>query len=84
MVVRLLWRARTKLAVVATAVGGGAAAATIAGSDDPRKALKVCTTVPARLIRDAITAATIAFGSFLSKFHFWIVILKLGLFSLWY
>ena len=64
MVARLLWRSRTKLAVVATAVGGGAAAATIATSDDPQRALKVCTTVPVRLIRDSITAATIAFGSF--------------------
>lgn len=61
MATRLLWRARAKLAVVATAFGGGAAAAAIASSDDPQRALKVCTTVPTRLIRDSITAATIAF-----------------------
>ena len=84
MATRLLWRARAKLAVVATAFGGGAAAAAIASSDDPQRALKVCTTVPTRLIRDSITAATIAFGSFFSKFHFCVVELKLGFFSLWY
>ncbi|RVW81370.1 putative ABC1 protein [Vitis vinifera] len=66
MATRLLWRARAKLAVVATAFGGGAAAAAIASSDDPQRALKVCTTVPTRLIRDSITAATIAFGMIVS------------------
>lgn len=69
MAARLLGRAKAKLVVVSAAVGAGAAAATIASSDDPRRALKVCTTVPVRLIRDSVTAATIAFGSFLSQFY---------------
>ncbi|KAK4277837.1 hypothetical protein QN277_015771 [Acacia crassicarpa] len=56
-----LWRAGTRLALVASTVGGGAAAAAIATSDDPETAFKLCTTVPHRLIRDAITAANIAF-----------------------
>ncbi|KAI9073496.1 hypothetical protein K1719_044535 [Acacia pycnantha] len=56
-----LWRAGTRLALVASTVGGGAAAAAIATSDDPETTLKLCTTVPHRLIRDAITAANIAF-----------------------
>lgn len=56
-----LWRAGTRLALFASAIGGGAAAAAIATSDDPETALKLCTTVPPRLIRDAITAANIAF-----------------------
>ncbi|KAA8539582.1 hypothetical protein F0562_026274 [Nyssa sinensis] len=59
MATRSLWRAKAKLALAATAVGGGAA--TIANSDDPATALKLCTTVPIRLLRDSFTAATIAF-----------------------
>lgn len=58
---RSLWRATNKLLVASTALGGGAAAATIASSDDPAMALKLCTIVPLRLYRDAVTAATIAF-----------------------
>lgn len=58
---RSLWRATNKLLVASTALGGGAAAATIASSDDPAMALKLCTIVPLRLFRDAVTAATIAF-----------------------
>lgn len=58
-----LWRAGARLALVASTLGGGAAAATIATSDDPETALKICTAVPHRLIRDAITAANIAFGT---------------------
>ncbi|KAF7830952.1 putative ABC1 protein [Senna tora] len=56
-----LWRAGAKLALAASTLGGGAAAATIATSDDPETALRLCTAVPNRLIRDAITAANIAF-----------------------
>ncbi|XP_028803763.1 putative ABC1 protein At2g40090 isoform X2 [Neltuma alba] len=56
-----LWRAGTRLALVTSTIGGGAAAAAIATSDDPETTLKLCTTVPHRLIRDAITAANIAF-----------------------
>eukprot|EP00257_Ricinus_communis_P023520 XP_015583524.1 putative ABC1 protein At2g40090 [Ricinus communis] len=61
MATRSLWRTRTKLAVAATAILTGGAAATVATSDDPAMALKLCTTVPVRLARDAITAASIAF-----------------------
>ncbi|KAF6147058.1 hypothetical protein GIB67_036777 [Kingdonia uniflora] len=56
---RSLWRNRAKLTVVATAIGGGATA--IATSDDPSKNLKICTNVPLRLLRDSVTAASIAF-----------------------
>ncbi|XP_057429166.1 putative ABC1 protein At2g40090 isoform X2 [Lotus japonicus] len=56
-----LWRAGTKLSLVLSAVGGGSAAALIATSDDPETALKLCATVPRRLLRDAVTAANIAF-----------------------
>lgn len=42
-------------------MGGGAGAATIATSDDPATALKLCTTVPRRLFRVSATAASIAF-----------------------
>lgn len=63
MAARFLWRAQTKLLFGATAVGGGAAAAAIANSDDPATALKLCTLVPLRLFRDSVTAATIAFGT---------------------
>ncbi|KAK7281154.1 hypothetical protein RIF29_08885 [Crotalaria pallida] len=56
-----LWRAAAKLSLVTAAVGGGAAAALIATSDDPKTALKLTTTVPRRLFRDAVTAANIAF-----------------------
>lgn len=58
-----LWRAGTKLSLVLSAVGGGSAAALIATSDDPETALKLCATVPRRLLRDAVTAANIAFGT---------------------
>lgn len=57
------WRAGSRLALVASTIGGGAAAATIATSDDPHTALKLCTIIPHRLMRDAITAANIAFGT---------------------
>ncbi|RDX60785.1 putative ABC1 protein, partial [Mucuna pruriens] len=56
-----LWRAGAKLSLVASAMGGGVAAALIATSDDPETALKLCATVPRRLFRDAATAANIAF-----------------------
>ncbi|KAL2333357.1 hypothetical protein Fmac_014570 [Flemingia macrophylla] len=56
-----LWRATAKLSLAASAVGGGVTAALIATSDDPETALKLCTTVPHRLFRNAVTAANIAF-----------------------
>ncbi|XP_022891582.1 putative ABC1 protein At2g40090 isoform X1 [Olea europaea var. sylvestris] len=62
MAARSVWRAKTKLLLAATAAGGaGTGAAMIANSEDPASALKLCTAVPLRLLRDSITAATIAF-----------------------
>ncbi|KAL8051323.1 hypothetical protein ABFS82_06G138100 [Erythranthe guttata] len=62
MSVRSFWRAKTKVLLAATALGGaGAGAAAIANSEDPASALKLSTAVPLRLLRDAATAATIAF-----------------------
>lgn len=63
MSARSVWRTRTKLAVAFTALSGGAAAAAISTSDDPATALKLCSTVPLRLYRNAVTAASIAFGN---------------------
>ncbi|PSR93200.1 ABC1 protein precursor [Actinidia chinensis var. chinensis] len=57
---RFLLSATRKLAL-ATAAGGGVTVAAIATSDDPSTALKLCTTVPLRLARLSVTAATIAF-----------------------
>ncbi|CAL0320319.1 unnamed protein product [Lupinus luteus] len=56
-----LWRVATKFSLLTAAVGGGTTAALIASSDDPKTALKLATTVPRRLFRDAVTAANIAF-----------------------
>ncbi|ONI24607.1 hypothetical protein PRUPE_2G249400 [Prunus persica] len=61
MATRSLWGARTKLALSAAALIGGGAAANVATSDDPSMTLKLYTTVPPRLIRDAMTATAIAF-----------------------
>ncbi|XP_024990202.1 putative ABC1 protein At2g40090 [Cynara cardunculus var. scolymus] len=58
---RSLWPSKWKIAFAATALGCGAAAATIANSDDPATSLKLCTAVPVRLFRLSVTAATIAF-----------------------
>ncbi|XP_076916484.1 putative ABC1 protein At2g40090 [Bidens hawaiensis] len=58
---RSIWGAKSKLAFTALALGAGAGAATIANSDDPATSLKLCTTVPVRLFRLSVTAATIAF-----------------------
>ena len=63
MATRSLWRARAKFAAATTAALSGVAAAAIATSDDPPKTLKLCTAVPVRLYRDAVTAASIAFGN---------------------
>lgn len=63
MAARSLWRAKTKLFLAATAAGGaGTGAAMIANSEDPASTVKLCTAVPLRLLRDSVTAATIAFG----------------------
>lgn len=64
MAARSFWRAKTKLLLVATAAGGaGAGVVAIANSDDPASAVKLSTAVPVRLLRDATTAASIAFGT---------------------
>ncbi|KAI3788507.1 hypothetical protein L2E82_01275 [Cichorium intybus] len=60
-VARSIWGVKSKLAFAATALGAGAGAAAIAKSDDPATSLKLCTTVPVRLFRLSVTAATIAF-----------------------
>lgn len=62
MAARGFWRAKTKLLLAAAAAGGaGAGAVAVANSDDPASALKLSTTVPVRLLRDAATAASIVF-----------------------
>ncbi|KAK9049751.1 hypothetical protein SSX86_031280 [Deinandra increscens subsp. villosa] len=61
VVARSIWGVKSKFAFAALALGAGAGAATIAKSDDPATSLKLCTTVPVRLFRLSVTAATIAF-----------------------
>ncbi|CAI9762228.1 unnamed protein product [Fraxinus pennsylvanica] len=69
MAARSVWRAKTKLLLAATAAGGaGTGAAMIANSEDPASAVKLCTAVPLRILRDSITAATIAFDY---KYSLW-------------
>ncbi|OMO76003.1 hypothetical protein COLO4_25711 [Corchorus olitorius] len=51
-----------KLVLAGAALSTGGVAAAIATSDDPATSLKVCTTVPLRLLRDSRTAASIIFG----------------------
>lgn len=63
MVIRSLWRAKSKLLWVTTGAAAGAGAAMIATSDDPASALKLAKTVPSRLLRDSFAAAAIAFGT---------------------
>ncbi|KAJ0428239.1 hypothetical protein HanHA300_Chr17g0643871 [Helianthus annuus] len=48
---RSIWGAKSKVAFGALALGTGAGTATIAKSNDPATALKLCTTVPVRLFR---------------------------------
>lgn len=62
MATRSLWRTRGKLAV----------AATVASSEDPETALKLCTAVPVRLYLDTVTAQTpsIAFAMYVFKLKF--------------
>ncbi|XP_008785348.1 putative ABC1 protein At2g40090 isoform X2 [Phoenix dactylifera] len=56
-----MWRAGAKAKLAALTLLGGAGAAAIATSDDPSSTFKICTIVPLRLIRDSVTAATMAF-----------------------
>lgn len=56
-----------KVAFGTTALACGVAAAKIGSSDHPATTFKLCTTVPLRLFRLSVTAATIAFGIFLNQ-----------------
>ncbi|KAH0454578.1 hypothetical protein IEQ34_016502 [Dendrobium chrysotoxum] len=56
-----MWRVGAKLVVGASLLGGGAAGVNIFTSDDVSTAFNICTLVPLRLLRDSLTAATIAF-----------------------
>ncbi|XP_072997673.1 putative ABC1 protein At2g40090 isoform X2 [Typha latifolia] len=56
-----MWRSFAKLAAGAALLGVGGGAAAVATFDDPSTAVKICTIVPLRLLRDSVTAATIAF-----------------------
>ncbi|CAN6472471.1 unnamed protein product [Victoria cruziana] len=57
---RGLRRVSSKWLVLCSVLGGGGAAA-IASTDDPATTLKICTSVPLRLLRSAFTAFVIAF-----------------------
>lgn len=63
MAMRFLWKTTATLMAATTAVVGGTAGATIITSDDPASTYKLWTNVPARLFRDSLTAASIAFGT---------------------
>lgn len=54
-----MWRAGLKLGVLGL---GGAAAVAAASSEDAPMPLKICALLPLRLLRDSLTAASIAFG----------------------
>ncbi|WOH09058.1 hypothetical protein DCAR_0728511 [Daucus carota subsp. sativus] len=57
MALRSLWR----LGLASTAMAGGVGGAVIVSSDDPATAIKLCTSVPLRLFRVSVAAASIAF-----------------------
>ncbi|OMO76004.1 hypothetical protein COLO4_25712 [Corchorus olitorius] len=63
-----LWRSPAKLAVAGAVLCTGGVAAGIATSDDPATSLKICTTVPLRLLHDSITAASIVYDY---KYSLW-------------
>ncbi|XP_062212116.1 putative ABC1 protein At2g40090 [Phragmites australis] len=52
-----MWR---RAATAALSLGAGAGAVAVANSEDPAAALKICAHLPPRLLRDSVTAATIA------------------------
>ncbi|XP_020576582.1 putative ABC1 protein At2g40090 isoform X2 [Phalaenopsis equestris] len=57
-----MWRrVGAKVAVGAALLSGAAVSATISTSDELSTAFKICTLVPIRVLRDSVTAATIAF-----------------------
>lgn len=61
MAASFILRTGSKLLAGAALVGTGAAAATIATSENPATTFKICTAVPVRLFRDAYTAGLVAF-----------------------
>uniref|UniRef100_A0A7N0TH43 ABC1 atypical kinase-like domain-containing protein n=2 Tax=Kalanchoe fedtschenkoi TaxID=63787 RepID=A0A7N0TH43_KALFE len=61
MATRSLLRAFAKVSLATAVVGGGAAGAVIASTDDPASTWKLCSAVPTRLFRDTVTAAEIVF-----------------------
>ncbi|KAL2940615.1 hypothetical protein RDABS01_022724, partial [Bienertia sinuspersici] len=61
MATRSLLKITAKLMAATTAIAGGTAGASILTSDDPSATYKLWTSVPLRLFRDTVTAATIAF-----------------------
>ncbi|KAJ9540696.1 hypothetical protein OSB04_027202 [Centaurea solstitialis] len=61
-VARSIWGSKSKFAFTATSLAAaGAGAVAIAKSDDPATSVKIYTTLPLRLFRLSLTAATIAF-----------------------
>nr|CAB3498961.1 unnamed protein product [Digitaria exilis] len=52
-----MWR---RAATAALSLGAGAVAVAVASTEDPATTLKVCAHLPPRLLRDSVTAATIA------------------------
>nr|CAB3493594.1 unnamed protein product [Digitaria exilis] len=52
-----MWR---RAATAALSLGAGAGAVAVASTEDPAATLKVCAHLPPRLLRDSVTAATIA------------------------
>ncbi|OMO94989.1 hypothetical protein CCACVL1_05657 [Corchorus capsularis] len=65
---RSLWRSPAKLVVAGAVLCTGGVAAGIATSNDPATSLKICTTVPLRLLHDSITAASIVYDY---KYSLW-------------
>ncbi|WOL02016.1 ABC1 protein [Canna indica] len=63
-----MWRAAAKLVAGTAILGGGVTATAVAASDDPSATFKICTLVPLRLLRDSLTAATIALDY---QYSFW-------------
>ncbi|KAL9254112.1 putative ABC1 protein [Drosera capensis] len=61
MATRFLLRARARLGAATTLLGGGALGAAVITSPDPQATFKLYTTVPVRLFRYTVIAATIVF-----------------------
>nr|GEZ29528.1 putative ABC1 protein At2g40090 [Tanacetum cinerariifolium] len=65
----IIFGAKSKIAFAITALTAGAGGAAVATSEDPATSLKLCTTVPLRLFRVSLTAASIAFGILFGMGH---------------